>query len=560
MSAQDTYEWQQTERDVWTRACLGHEASASFNENIAYGHTELSVTATFRVHHPASSGIAGTDGELDDLVARVRDAWIRTRYLRPEVAVEMTTHTDASMPQAFTYRVLRDEASLRRWVEQTMVVVRLGEPGAESLEEVCAYTYNRALPTRGKQSMLYLVLPRLADEKDRNAHFVWNVSHALADGGSISELYNVLLQAMIDATPSTDGSVYIPSEHELDVLPLLPRSVVAAYRQQHKPSAADEEAAAETARDNLRLIQAKMDESLALQPVTNWTKRKHETICIRRDIEADAARELIRFGKHVKSGVTYLASAATVLATAETFPERKPSSSGALMGMVRNARRWLSTDPVEGATGNRTPLGSDAVFLWIPVDTQKSLEPSLDRLPQLVSVAASIRSELNKHLVSPHCISSYPVVADFAQGALTNHWAEIEVANRSAHTPSAEELAKIIGPQAPGFSSVGALQIHKRFEPVSPSARASGLWLERTDAAHRGRQVNASPWISMLMVDGKIKLQLGFDAKFHDAVKMEQWMQRTYEWLLVCAAAPPPTTAASSSSSASTMAPISARL
>jgi hypothetical protein len=56
------------------------------------------------------------------------------------------------------------------------------------------------------------------------------------------------------------------------------------------------------------------------------------------------------------------------------------------------------------------------------------------------------------------------------------------------------------------------------------------------------------------MIDGKIKLQLGFDAKFHDAVKMEQWMQRTYEWLLVCAAA------ASSSSSASTMAPISARL
>ena len=477
---------------MWTRACIGQEASASFNENIAYGHTELSMTVTLHIHHPSSSGIAGTELELDDLVARVRQAWIRTRYLRPEVAVEMDRHASATLPQTFRYRVLSDQQSLRKWVEHTFVVLRLGEPGVSSYEEVEAYTYNRALPTEGKQSMLYLILPRPGDDTDRKAHLIWNVAHAVTDGGSIVEMYNILLQCVIDAVPTSDyDSIYVPTTEELDVFARLPRSIVTAYEKQHKPTPSDVAQAVEAAKANGQLISDKISESLALTAASSWTKRKHETICILRTLYASESRELLRFAKSVKSGVTYLASAATIMATAETFPERKPSSSGALMGMVRNARRWLSREYL-------TPLGSDAVFVWVPVNTSVSLEPSVARLSDLISTAHQIRSELDRHLTTPHCLSSWPFVERGAIAGLTEQWRQIEAANTACPPLTEDQLAKIIGPQAPGFSSIGVFNIQPRFEPRSASARESGLWLERMDAKHLGRQVNASPWMSML--------------------------------------------------------------
>lgn len=517
----DRYEWHESAPYVWRRTCIGHEASASFNENIAYGHTELSMTCTFRIHYPASS----SRNKLDDLVSRVRIAWIQARHLRPEAAVEMDTHSDPTIPQTLTYQVLREEQAIREWVDETFIVTCLGDEGAGSLDELCAYTYNRPLPTKGKQSMLYLVLPRSANEE---AHLIWNVSHAVTDGGSIVEFYNVLLQCIIDAKPSS--SVYNPTAFELDVFPRLPRSVVTAYQQQFKPSPQDIANASAVAESNMRLIEDKMSSSLALSPAPSWTHRKHETICLVRTMEAAEARELLRFAKSVKSGITYLASAATIMATSETFSERKGSSKGALMGMVRNARRWLKpTTP--------TPLGSDAVFLWIPVDTKVSLEPSFSGLQQLVEVARQIKVELDQHLVSPHCISSYPSVADGAIAGLTQQWSQISAAKSSPSTPNQAELDAIIGPQAPGFSSVGVFKIHPRFTPSSPSQHNSGTWLERIDAGHKGRQVNASPWMSMLTIDGRIKLQLGFDKKFHEPEKMEAFMERTVGWLRVCATA-----------------------
>ncbi|GIZ99649.1 acyl transferase, MAC1 [Ustilago shanxiensis] len=567
MSAQqiqqvDPFEWQQVERGVWKRQCIGHEASATFNENIAYGHTELSMTASFKIHPPTSSRIAGTELELDELVARVRDAWVRTRYLRPELAVEMDRHADPSIPQTFTYRVLRDEASIRAWVEQTFVVTRLGEPGASSFEEICAYTYNRPLATQGKQSMLYLILPRLGDNTDRTAHLIWNVSHAVTDGGSIAELFNVLFQCAIDATPAAPyNSIYIPTAYELEVYPRLPRSVVTAYRKQFQPSSTDVERAHAAAQSNMRLISDKISQSLALSPAASWTERKHSTICLVKTMEAAEARELLRFAKQVKSGITYLASAATIMATAETFPERKSTSSGALMGMVRNARRWLSRTPTEGAPeGQLTPLGSDAVFLWIPVNTKTSLEPSLAGLQGLVPVAHQIKIELEQHLTSPHCISSYPAVADGAITGLAQQWKQIEAADTSVPRPSEDELQEIIGAQAPGFSSIGVHKIHPRFEPSSSEAKASGIWIERTDGGHLGRQVNASPWMSMLTIDGRVKLQLGFDTKFHEEHKMRQFMERAFGWLRVCAAAASAASSSSASATGDISAPVSARL
>ncbi|SPO29779.1 probable Acyltransferase invovled in MEL production [Ustilago trichophora] len=534
----DIYEWHLSEPDVWKRTCLGFEASASFNENIADGHTELSVVTSFRMHQPRSSRIAGSELELDQLVQRARQAWIQMRYLRPEVAVQMDTHIDPTVPQTFKYQVLRDEQSLRRWVNETFVVVRLGEPGVKSVDEICAYTYNRPLPTKGKQSMLYLVQPRLGDVTDQSAHIIWNVSHAVTDGSSIVDFFNILLQCMVDAVPSAPyDSIYIPTPFELNVLPRLPRSVVSAYRQQFKPKPEETKKAHEAAQANMRLISDKMDQSLALQPAASWPSRKHETICLLKTMEATEAKDLFKFAKQRGSGITYLASAATIMATAETYPERKALSKGALLGMVRNSRRWLSTTSLDGVTGTSTPLGSDAVFLWIPVDANGSLEPSLERLDDLVSIAGKIRYELGQHLTTPHCISAFPTVANGQISALTEQWSQIESANAASPPRRRSQLDNIIGAQAPGFSSVGEFKIKPRFLPASASARASGAWLEFLDITHRGRQVNASPWMSMATLDGRIKFQLGFDTKFHDVDKMTQLMELTFDWMRRCAAA-----------------------
>lgn len=536
------YEWHSSEPDVWKRTCLGFEASASFNENIAHGHTELSVVTSFRMHQPRSSRIAGSELELDQLIQRARQAWIQMRYLRPEVAVQMDTHIDPTVPQTFKYQVLREEQSLRRWVNETFVVVRLGEPGAKSVDEICAYTYNRPLPTQGKQSMLYLVHPRLGDEADQSAHLIWNVSHAVTDGSSIVDVFNVLLQCIVDAVPSAHyDSIYIPNSFELNVLPRLPRSVVSAYRQQFKPKPEDTNKAHEAAQANMRLLSDKMDQSIALQPAASWPSRKHETICLLKTMEATEAKALFNFAKQRGTGITYLASAATIMATAETYPERKALSKGALLGMVRNSRRWLSTTSVDRVTGTWTPLGSDAVFLWIPVDATGSLEPSLEGLDDLVSIAGKIRYELGQHLTTPHCISAFPTVANGQISALTKQWSQIRSANAASPSPSPplsqSQLESIIGAQAPGFSSVGEFKIKPRFQPTSASARASGVWLELLDITHRGRQVNASPWMSMGTLDGRIKFQLGFDTKFHDVDKMTQLMELTFGWMSKCAAA-----------------------
>lgn len=82
-----------------------------------------------------------------------------------------------------------------------------------------------------------------------------------------------------------------------------------------------------------------------------------DTICLAKTMEAAAeAKELSSFAKQVKSGITYLAPTATVIATAETIAEHKATGSSAPMGMIHNARWWLSCTPMEGVPeGQLTP-------------------------------------------------------------------------------------------------------------------------------------------------------------------------------------------------------------
>lgn len=261
------YDWHEVKPDVWTRTCLGHEGPTSFNQNVADGHTELSAFATFRLHRKA---ILDPSTEELDIVDRVKEAWIKVRCARPETAVELTTHTEPNTPQALTYRVLRNEQEIGTWVDQTLKVIRLGENGFHSVQEICRMTYNRKLPTSGKQSMLYLVLPSASSNSlqkesgtsNIDIHIIWNVSHAVVDGFSITQFFNSLFQFIVDApaanTSTSSSRIYVPSKTELDVLPRLPRSSVVAYERRYKPLQQERDAALRDAYQNMSLIQEKV--------------------------------------------------------------------------------------------------------------------------------------------------------------------------------------------------------------------------------------------------------------------------------------------------------------
>ena len=81
------------------------------------------------------------------------------------------------------------------------------------------------------------------------------------------------------------------------------------------------------------------------------------TICLVKTMEAAKAKETSNFTKQVKPGFTYLAPAATIMATAKTIAEHKATSNSALMGMICNARQQLLHTPMEGVPeGQLTPI------------------------------------------------------------------------------------------------------------------------------------------------------------------------------------------------------------
>lgn len=302
-----------------------------------------------------------------------------------------------------------------------------------------------------------------------------------------------------------------------------------------------------------------MAESHALQPHPEWPTRKHETVCLLRELDQREALRLIAFAGRAGSGVTYLASAATLLATMDTYPTSisEAEKKGTLLGMVRNARRWINTEWQESADGqpNSTmsiPLASDVVFLWIPSAPSGTTvaaggDGRQKNAQTLVKVAQRIKADLQPHLGSPHYISAFPHLCEAGVLGLKQQWDQIRQTQQKYvskdpkfHQDVLErtELGKVIGPQAPGFSSIGVFKVPPKFIPTTRKDGKDALWLERIDITHYGRQVNASPWISMLALDGRLKFSLGFDACFHCPEKMAMLLDSTIAWLRACLAEP----------------------
>ncbi|KAJ1018737.1 hypothetical protein NDA13_006424 [Ustilago tritici] len=96
------------------------------------------------------------------------------------------------------------------------------------------------------------------------------------------------------------------------------------------------------------LILDKVIRSNLIVFLTHFTNVTTITICLVKTMEAAKAKETSNFAKRAKSGITHLAPAAIIMATAETIAERKATSNSALLGTIHNARWWLSHTPTKG--------------------------------------------------------------------------------------------------------------------------------------------------------------------------------------------------------------------
>lgn len=230
-------EWHQIEEGIYQRPCVGQEHSASFNQNVADGHTELSLAITF-----------DTNIEESKIVERARNAWIASRFLHPEIATELSV--DDSMPQLMTYRLMTSQDDINEWLQSTFVAVI---PGSD-WNEVIAMTYNRRLTTKGKQSMMYVVLSPAPGVPHC---FIWNVSHAITDAYSIvSFLNDYMMEVLLAPDNSRAPARYLDTPQVS--LQRLPASVIHQYNQQFQSSEAEKSQSIANARAQVSLYTEKV--------------------------------------------------------------------------------------------------------------------------------------------------------------------------------------------------------------------------------------------------------------------------------------------------------------
>lgn len=465
-------DWIEVSPHVYQRPCVGQEHSASFNQNVADGHTELTIALNF-----------STSMSAEELVKRARAAWTSCRTLHPEIAVELST--DLSIPQLMTYRILPDGAAMQAWMDETFVVVE-----DRAFDDVQAMTYNRRLTTRGKQSMMYLVLDsRSGKAAESHDHcIIWNVSHAVTDAYSIVQFINTFLDETVKGAQAIDGAALAEIAQHLPISPLVP------YQALYRPTESDKQRSLDEARAQLTLYKDRLAHSVAMYPEPDYAVRPHHTHCLATHFSLADSTAILDALQQVRVGITYVGAAATLLAAHQMYG--KGHETGALLGMTRNARRWVAT--VLPATGRvAIPMATDVVFLWIPFATQQRQRQT--RAERVVAVAREIKTQLSTHLVSPHYLASVPYMSDVVVDSLRGG------------------LPAEAAPSSPGFSSQGV-------PPIAREVQAGSRRITRNGFSHTGRQVGPSPWIGMFTLDDCIRFSIGFDSKYYRPDAMDAFL------------------------------------
>ncbi|RDW93018.1 uncharacterized protein DSM5745_00340 [Aspergillus mulundensis] len=462
----------------WTRNCAGGEPGVNYNQNVRDGHTELTLSVPFSTTIPVSA-----------LIQRARNTWLRCHASHPEIAVQLATGTD--LPQTMSFEPLRSNADAAAWLDESFRVV-----SHQSAQQVASMTYNRRLPTKGKRNMLYLVLAGAADPEFPDRHcLVWNFSHVLADIYSTVQFFNNFFKSVTE----------VPGDRGLDVRELdytglasrLPVTPVTPYEATYRPSRAEKEEALRGALAQTQLYADKMSHSIAMYPEPDAAARTHGTHCIRLQYTESESRALLSSLSAQKISITFAAAAATILAVKQTYG--RGHETGALLGMTRNARRWVQTEAT-----HRVPNAADVVYLWVPFKAEW-FEPEMPTHTTILHLAREVRKALGPHLTSPHYISTFAFTADRVIEALKR------------------EGEPVPAPQAPGFSPQGALPLGKHFTSTSGSGDAS---ITTHDFVHSGRQINPSAWTGMFSLWGRVTLSMGFDGKYYDPGRMEGFMGR----------------------------------
>ncbi|CAG8359521.1 unnamed protein product [Penicillium salamii] len=466
--------WKRTQQGTWTRPCSGGETGVSYNQNVRDGHTELTIQVPFNINLSTR-----------ELVQRFRNAWLVSHSRTPEIAVQLSTGTE--LPQMMKYEVLHSDAEAAAWMQETFHVVT-----DQNAADVVNMTYNRRMPTKGKRNMMYLVTGPHADPQNPTQHtLVWNLSHAVADVYSIVQFLNHFFKTVTQVAGDRDYSV-----SQIDysgVVGRLPISPLTPYQEQYKPNQEQiQQAIADAARQG-DMYNSKMGQSVAMYPEEDIAERDHKTHCIRLQYSLEQSRALLAQLREEKISITFATAAATVLAVKQTYA--KGHETGALLGMTRNARRWVDTNGQAG----KIPAAADCVFLWIPFEQQWFQGSTRD---SVLHIARAIRKELGPHLVSPHYISSMNFTSARAVEGLA-----------ASKEPTA-------APCAPGFSPQGALGLERDFE--SPTAS-----IQVHDFIHTGRQINDSAWVGMFSLWDRITLSIGFDGKYYDPAGMDTFMALT---------------------------------
>ncbi|KAL4819700.1 hypothetical protein BDW67DRAFT_181423 [Aspergillus spinulosporus] len=458
----------------WTRECAATESGVSYNQNVRDGHTELTVELPFT-----------TNLSTAELIQRVRNAWLLCHSTRPEIAIQISTGTE--LPQRLVFEPLWTPAEAAAWLKETFHVVSDADA-----RDVARMTYSRRLPTKGKRNMLYLVTAGAASAEDPERHcLVWNFSHVLADVYSVVQFFNHFFRTVTEVAGDRDLDV-----RELDYSRLetrLPLTPMTPYEERYQPISEQREQAIDGALAQAELYTAKMPQSIAMYPEPDTAARPHGTHCIRLRYTQSESEALLAALAEQKVSITFAAAAATVLSIKQTYG--RGHETGALLGMTRNARRWVDT---EGR--HRVPNAADVVFLWIPFKPEWFV-PGTSTQEIVFLLAREIRTQLGPHLISPHYISTLSFTADRF------------IANLAA------EGEPIPSPQAPGFSPQGALPLQRDFASSRVSIRTH-------DFVHTGRQINLSAWVGMFSLWGRVTLSMGFDSKYYDPARMEAFMER----------------------------------
>jgi len=215
--------WLEIGNGVWSRDCIGEEQTASYCQNIRDGHTELTIEVPF------SSNI----GSRDELIQRVQNAWIVCHSRLPECATEISTGTE--LPQSLKYATLKSDLDCADWLRETFRVV-----AGQSVEDVARLTYSRRLPTKGKRSMLYLVIDPTAPTARRHA-LIYNVSHVVSDAFSIPAFFNIMFRHMTQVPG--DSQLPVSSIDYNGVVERLPIHPSHLYDAKFKPTLQEKEQA-----------------------------------------------------------------------------------------------------------------------------------------------------------------------------------------------------------------------------------------------------------------------------------------------------------------------------